>query len=41
MTGFGSVADAVRLGSAGALDYLEKLFNLRTHDLVGTVRNDR
>ena len=36
MTGFGSVADAVRLVKAGALDYLEKPFNL--DDLVGTVR---
>lgn len=36
MTGFGSVADAVRLVKAGALDYLEKPFNL--DDLVETVR---
>ena len=36
MTAFGSVADAVRLVKAGALDYLEKPFNL--DDLVETVR---
>ena len=36
MTGFGSVADAVRLVKAGALDYLEKPFSL--DDLVETVR---
>jgi DNA-binding NtrC family response regulator len=36
MTGFGSVADAVRLVKAGALDYLEKPFNL--DELVETVR---
>lgn len=36
MTGFGSVADAVRLVKAGALDYLEKPFDL--DDLVETVR---
>lgn len=36
MTAFGSVADAVRLVKAGALDYLEKPFNL--DDLVATVR---
>lgn len=36
MTGFGSVADAVRLVKAGALDYLEKPFNL--DELVDTVR---
>ncbi len=36
MTGFGSIADAVRLVKAGALDYLEKPFNL--DDLVETVR---
>lgn len=36
ITGFGSVADAVRLVKAGALDYLEKPFNL--DDLVETVR---
>jgi DNA-binding NtrC family response regulator len=36
MTGFGSVTDAVRLVKAGALDYLEKPFNL--DDLVETVR---
>ncbi len=36
MTGFGSVSDAVRLVKAGALDYLEKPFNL--DDLVETVR---
>jgi DNA-binding NtrC family response regulator len=36
MTAFGSVSDAVRLVKAGALDYLEKPFNL--DDLVATVR---
>ena len=36
MTAFGSVADAVRLVKAGALDYLEKPFSL--DDLVATVR---
>ena len=36
MTAFGAVADAVRLVKAGALDYLEKPFNL--DDLVETVR---
>jgi DNA-binding NtrC family response regulator len=36
MTGFGSISDAVRLVKAGALDYLEKPFNL--DDLVETVR---
>lgn len=36
MTAFGSVADAVRLVKAGALDYLEKPFNL--DDLVAAVR---
>ncbi len=36
MTAFGLVADAVRLVKAGALDYLEKPFNL--DDLVETVR---
>lgn len=36
MTAFGSVADAVRLVKAGALDYLEKPFSL--DKLVETVR---
>jgi DNA-binding NtrC family response regulator len=36
MTAFGSVADAVRLVKAGALDYLEKPFSL--DELVATVR---
>jgi DNA-binding NtrC family response regulator len=36
MTAFGTVADAVRLVKAGALDYLEKPFNL--DELVETVR---
>jgi DNA-binding NtrC family response regulator len=36
MTAFGSVADAVRLVKAGALDYVEKPFSL--DDLVDTVR---
>lgn len=36
MTAFGLVADAVRLVKMGALDYLEKPFNL--DDLVETVR---
>ncbi len=36
MTAFGSVSDAVHLVKAGALDYLEKPFNL--DDLVETVR---
>ncbi len=36
MTAYGSVADAVRLVKAGALDYLEKPFNL--DDFVETVR---
>lgn len=36
MTAFGSVSDAVRLVKAGALDYLEKPFNL--DELVETVR---
>lgn len=36
MTAFGSVADAVRLVKAGALDYLEKPFDL--DELVTTVR---
>lgn len=36
MTAFGAVADAVRLVKAGALDYLEKPFNL--DNLVETVR---
>ncbi|MFL9824689.1 MULTISPECIES: response regulator [Rhodoplanes] len=36
MTAFGSVADAVRLVKAGALDYLEKPFDL--DDLVDLVR---
>jgi DNA-binding NtrC family response regulator len=36
MTAFGSVADAVRLVKAGALDYVEKPFNL--DDLVETIR---
>ena len=37
MTAFGAVADAVRLVKAGALDYLEKPFNL--DELVETVRS--
>lgn len=36
MTAFGSVADAVRVVKAGALDYVEKPFNL--DDLIETVR---
>ncbi len=36
MTAFGAIADAVRLVKAGALDYLEKPFNL--DDLVEIVR---
>ena len=36
MTGFASISDAVRLVKAGALDYLEKPFNL--DELVETVR---
>lgn len=36
MTAYGSVADAVRLVKAGALDYLEKPFNL--DDLIALAR---